>query len=625
MKSSIKTKITLITLAILLIAIGLSTLTSSFTLSRELVKVLQSNANIIGQNLIIQLDKLLKLGIPLTDILGFEKSCQEMVNKYKDISYAMVISKDGKIIFHNVPLKMGDSLKDSPTFNAIKQEQDAVYTTSHEGQIYYEILTPVFDKDTNFVGAVAVGFPQFIIIKKITASIIGTVIITVILLIVAVFLLIIALSRWVSKPLNALITVIKDISDNKLFDKRVKIYSNDEIGHLGNAFNKMTEELQNTTVSKVYVDSIIQNMIDSLIILDLGGKIKSINNAAHELLKYNREDLIGKPNRIIFANKEDSIEGNKFNTLIQNGKIANFETYLKDKHANIIPVLSSLALLKDENNKLTDIIFVATDITDRKRAEEDLKKTLLELREARDSLWGEMQLAKKIQTALLPDRPNIMGFDIAANMTPADSVGGDYYDVINVDDYYWLVIGDVSGHGVSAGLIMMMAQTAIHTVLHQNGDISPKDLLTVINKTLTYNIQKLGDSNYMTITVIACVEQSNFHFSGMHLPLLVYRSKTNSVEMIDTQGMWLGMIPDVSEINKVDSFKLNHNDTLLLYTDGIIEAKDPNDQLFSLERLIKCFKESASNPVEKIKDLILAELKNFSTDDDVSILVMKRK
>ena len=88
-----------------------------------------------------------------------------------------------------------------------------------------------------------------------------------------------------------------------------------------------------------------------------------------------------------------------------------------------------------------------------------------ELVKAMSALWGEMELAKKIQTVLLPRAPAISGLEIAAYMRPADEVGGDYYDVINAQGIDWLVIGDVSGHGVPAGLIMMMVQTAIHTVL----------------------------------------------------------------------------------------------------------------------------------------------------------------
>jgi hypothetical protein len=79
----------------------------------------------------------------------------------------------------------------------------------------------------------------------------------------------------------------------------------------------------------------------------------------------------------------------------------------------------------------------------------------VELRKARDALWSEMELAKRIQTALLPDNEKIKGFEIAATMSPAEEVGGDYYDIIETPKGdKWVTIGDVSGHGVDSGLLM---------------------------------------------------------------------------------------------------------------------------------------------------------------------------
>ena len=117
-----------------------------------------------------------------------------------------------------------------------------------------------------------------------------------------------------------------------------------------------------------------------------------------------------------------------------------------------------------------------------------------QLIETRDALWGEMELAKKIQMKLLPENPSMADYEIAAYMRPADEVGGDYYDIINVADIDWVVIGDVSGHGVPAGLVMMMVQTAIHITLDQNADIAPENLLTIINKTIAKNIRRLGEN-----------------------------------------------------------------------------------------------------------------------------------
>ncbi len=124
--------------------------------------------------------------------------------------------------------------------------------------------------------------------------------------------------------------------------------------------------------------------------------------------------------------------------------------------------------------------------------EQKVEERTAELKKAMDALWGEMELAKKIQTTLLPRAPAIRGFEIATYMQPADQVGGDYYDIINAEGLDWLVIGDVSGHGVPAGLIMMMVQTAIHMAITAKPNLRPDVLLNRVNSVITENIAEAG-------------------------------------------------------------------------------------------------------------------------------------
>jgi hypothetical protein len=137
----------------------------------------------------------------------------------------------------------------------------------------------------------------------------------------------------------------------------------------------------------------------------------------------------------------------------------------------------------------------------------NLERLVLErtqkLNEAMKELWGEMELAKTIQTALVPRKFELRNCEVAAVMRPADQVGGDYYDVLEVGGVEWVLIGDVSGHGVPAGLIMMMCQTSVRSVLAANPNIGPDELLALVNRTLTQNIERLGEDKYMTISALA--------------------------------------------------------------------------------------------------------------------------
>ncbi len=256
----------------------------------------------------------------------------------------------------------------------------------------------------------------------------------------------------------------------------------------------------------------------------------------------------------------------------------------------------------------------------------ELRKSNKMLAEAMDSLWGEMQLAKKIQTVLLPEKPRIQGYEITGYMMPADDVGGDYYDIINVEGRDWIVIGDVSGHGVPAGLIMMMVQTSIQTVINQIPDIQPSELLHVVDKVIAENIRRLDDDKYMTISVLACHEGGRFVFSGLHQDILIYRCESHSVEMIETTGMWIGLIGDLQNMNVNDVLFMNSGDVLLLYTDGITEAMDNDRNLYSTERLAEIFRVLAEKgTIDDIKNGILLDLEPYTCRDDVTMVVVKRQ
>ncbi|HNV46016.1 MAG TPA: SpoIIE family protein phosphatase [Spirochaetota bacterium] len=280
-------------------------------------------------------------------------------------------------------------------------------------------------------------------------------------------------------------------------------------------------------------------------------------------------------------------------------------------------------------------------IRDSKKKLEEYAQTLetkveertAELKSARDQLWGEMQLAKKIQTVLLPDRPEIEGFQIAAYMQPADEVGGDYYDIINVDGLDWLVIGDVSGHGVPAGLIMMMVQTAIHTALAGKPNLKPQRLLSHINQVVTANIKKLNEDKYMTITVLACLKNGTFYFSGLHQDIMIYRAATKTVELVETDGIWIGLVEDINGMLHDSELTLSRGDVMFLYTDGITESwrrgarkdeRDPESDMFGDERLKSCLLTLGEKEPEEIKQGILDAMRDYMPADDVTLLVVKR-
>lgn len=264
-----------------------------------------------------------------------------------------------------------------------------------------------------------------------------------------------------------------------------------------------------------------------------------------------------------------------------------------------------------------------------------IKKAKQAAEEARDALWGEMELAKKIQTSLLPVSPSVKNYEIAAFMKPAEMVGGDYYDIINIKGKDWITIGDVSGHGVPAGLFMMMVQTAIRTILNKHPDISPSELLCDINTVVNSNLNLMSEDKYMTITVLSVEENGVFKFSGLHQDILVYRKSTGNVEVIATEGLWIGVIDEIDQLLKDNTVRLDIGDIILVYTDGIIEAnlkpelrQNPGAQepkMFGFRNLVNILRQYGEESPAEVVQGILNKLHDYTCNDDVTIVSLKRR
>ncbi len=251
---------------------------------------------------------------------------------------------------------------------------------------------------------------------------------------------------------------------------------------------------------------------------------------------------------------------------------------------------------------------------------------MCELKTARDSIWSEMELAKRIQTALLPDKEKIKGYEIAATMIPAKEVGGDYYDIIETPKGdQWVTIGDVSGHGVDSGLIMMMAQTSILSKVNNNGSCGPAELLSSINGIIRENISRLGSDHYMTMMALR-LNPSGMTIAGKHQDLIIYRAALNKVENVAIPGTWLGITDDISKSLEEVSVEINTGDVVLLYTDGLTEAANSRGEMFEQAGLEQALNKFADLPVGKIRDKIIEEVMNYQEkqSDDMTLVVIKK-
>ena len=194
------------------------------------------------------------------------------------------------------------------------------------------------------------------------------------------FILYFAIKHF-TKPIKELTVGAERIGKGELAH-RIKVVSKDELGQLSNSFNKMTEDLQKTTVSKDYMDRIIESMTDTLIVFDPDAKIRTVNKATCDLLGYKEEELIGNSIGTILETEKSAPMRMELEKLIEEGKLKNGETFIRTRDGRDIPILFSGSLMKDKEGRPLRIVCTGKDITERKQAEEEREKLILQLQKA---------------------------------------------------------------------------------------------------------------------------------------------------------------------------------------------------------------------------------------------------
>ncbi|MDY7036940.1 MAG: PAS domain S-box protein, partial [Thermodesulfobacteriota bacterium] len=179
-------------------------------------------------------------------------------------------------------------------------------------------------------------------------------------------------ARQLTLPVISLVRTIRSITGGDM-TARAEVSTKDEIGELGKSFNKMTEKLEKTTVSRDYLTSIISDMNDTLIVTTPYGIIVMTNNACLDLLGYSEDELMNLSISMIFGENNALNREKWIDDLIQKGSLRNFERECMSKDGRKIPVLISGSTMRNEEGVLQGIIYVLLDISERKRAEKALR------------------------------------------------------------------------------------------------------------------------------------------------------------------------------------------------------------------------------------------------------------
>jgi phosphoserine phosphatase RsbU/P len=248
-------------------------------------------------------------------------------------------------------------------------------------------------------------------------------------------------------------------------------------------------------------------------------------------------------------------------------------------------------------------------------------------RAERARMRQELDIAARIQTAILPKHPSVRGLELATLMQPATEVGGDYFDILPCPEGCWIGIGDVAGHGLTAGLVMLMIQSIVAATVHERPEIGPGLAWRALNNVLSENIrERMGQEEHATLSLIRYRSSGRITFAGAHEDLLVFKPRSGRCERISTPGIWVGIGTEIpSDATEEREYRLEPGDVLVLYTDGILEAKAASGECYGSERLERIIESSGHLPTARICELVIQDVSGFMAvqDDDMTLVIAR--
>ncbi|WP_242541304.1 GAF domain-containing SpoIIE family protein phosphatase [Phormidium pseudopriestleyi] len=244
---------------------------------------------------------------------------------------------------------------------------------------------------------------------------------------------------------------------------------------------------------------------------------------------------------------------------------------------------------------------------------------------------AELDVTRQLQQKMLPnpeELQEIPGLEIAGFMEPADEIGGDYYDVLNHEGHIKIGIGDVTGHGLEAGMVMVMVQTAVRTLL-VNDETDYVKFLNTINRMIHDNVARMRTDKNMTLALLDYAD-GVLRISGQHEEILIVRG-TGEIERLDTidLGFPVGLELDIADFITQAEVTLNPGDGVVLYTDGIPEAANMAGELYGMDRFCEVVSQHWQESAEAIREGVIQELREFIGEqkvfDDITLVVMKQR
>lgn len=410
----------------------------------------------------------------------------------------------------------------------------------------------------------------------------------------------------------------------------VQLNSRDELADVVRSFNDVADALREAEAN---YRGIFENAPEGIFQTTLDGYYLTANPSLAKIYGYDSPaELVSALTDIGNQLYVQPDRREQFAQLMQTqSSIQGFESEVYRKDRSTIWISESARLIQDSQGQPVRYEGTVEDISQRKQAEAEIAQLTQKLKEENLRMGAELEVTRQLQQMLLPTEVEleaVIGLEIAGFMEPAAEVGGDYYDVLQQDGKVQISIGDVTGHGLESGVVMIMAQTAVRTLL-ANGETDPAKFLNTVNHIIYENTRRMRSRKNMTLAVLE-YEAGMLRMSGQHEELIIVRAN-GDIEPIDTLelGFPLGLESDITSFVFETEVQLQPHDLAVLYTDGITEAMNAQNQQYGLECMYKVLKQNRQRSAQEIRQAVIHDLMQHigaqRVFDDITLLILKQK
>lgn len=367
---------------------------------------------------------------------------------------------------------------------------------------------------------------------------------------------------------------------------------------------------------------------EGIVITDLAGNIQYANPVFEKITGYRREEVIGQNPRILKSGKHpDSFYQRLWQTLSR-GEVWRGSFVNRRKDGTTYHSDQTIAPVRTSSGQPIGYVSIHEDVSARVRFDEQRRtRELQSVRDAADDrvrlARHELELARQVQKRLFPrTAPEVLGFDVAGSVIPAEETCGDYYDFIPMPDgRLGVVLGDVSGHGIGPALIMVETRACLRTLLHALGDI--QEILQHINQLLVHDLES-GRFVTLFLAILDPATRS-LNYSAAGQPAYHF-SSSGQVTRLDNSGMVLGLLADAG-IPPGERIKLAPGELIFLATDGLHESHTSDGSMLGIERVLDLVRMNRHKSARAIIEELNASAFRFRQDapqeDDITIVVIK--